>query len=51
MKKEYIMPTMRIVELRHKAHLLAGSGNAPDGYSGKKFKVNDDNIDDEKYVY
>ena len=50
MKKEYIMPTMRIVELRHKAHLLAGSGSAPDGYGGRKYKINNDEINDDHSV-
>ena len=50
MKKEYIMPTMRIVELRHKTHLLSGSGNDPNGYDGKKYNINDDEISDENYV-
>lgn len=51
MKKEYIMPTMQIVELRHKAHLLAGSGDGPDSYNGKSYKVYDDEISDENNVY
>ena len=45
MKKEYIMPTMRIVVLRHKAHLLSGS--FPET---KKVDVYQDEIRDEEYV-
>ena len=28
MKKDYMKPSMRIVELRHKVHILAGSGDS-----------------------
>ena len=45
MKKEYIMPTMRIVVLRHKAHLLADS--FPET---KKVDVYQDEISKEEYV-
>ena len=34
MKKEYIEPAMRLAELRHKHHLLAGSNGQGQGKSG-----------------
>lgn len=33
-KKEYQKPSMRVIELHHQTHLLAGSGNDWDGEGG-----------------
>ena len=34
MKKIYQKPTMRVVELQHQTHLLAGSGEKPNEWDG-----------------
>ena len=42
-KKEYMMPTMRVVVLKHKCHILAGSNN---GYSIHSNLAGDDAFDE-----
>jgi hypothetical protein len=58
MKKEYIEPTMRLAELRHRCHLLAGSDtlhgktglNNWDRSPIKTYSGEDDTVTDEEDV-
>jgi hypothetical protein len=45
MKKEYIEPTMRVVELKHKHHLLQSSARNIYNLSDKPFGTYDDDDD------
>ena len=50
-KKDYMKPTMKIVELRRKSHLLAVSSN-PQSYDGKRVSVYyDDEMSKEEDVW
>ena len=49
MKKDYMKPTMKVVELRQKSHLLAGSD--PQSYDGKHVSVYKDTMRDEEDVW
>ena len=43
MKKEYMKPTMRVVELQHRSHLLGGSVKNLTGNTGMKLGGSDAN--------
>lgn len=49
MKKDYMKPTMRVVELRHRTTLLVGSGgpNRLDGTKKSVYRGGDDTLGDE----
>ena len=47
MKKDYMKPTMKVVELRRKSHLLAGSSD-PQNYNGERVSVYNDTMDEEE---
>ena len=48
MKKEYIQPTMQVVELQQRYHLLNAS---PNGYDGQSVSIQSGEIDDEDAVW
>ena len=44
MKKEYVSPTMRVVELKKQGCLLSGSGYTPAGSKSVRGLSNDENL-------
>ena len=45
MKKEYIQPTMRVVVIKRRCHLLAGSNKSVNSLSSDTFTWDDDGLD------
>ena len=48
MKKEYIQPTMRVVVIKRRCHLLAGSGRSVTGITSEDFSFDRDGLEDEE---
>ena len=53
MKKQYMIPTMRIVALRHRTNLLSGSPRSVNMYrgSGNPNKEGDDTLGDDDEIF
>ena len=46
MKKEYMKPSMKVVELQHKCQILAGSGDIHNANYGFDASFGEDNVDE-----